>query len=246
MDRFSRSVGADGVLTQAEDSPFDYDNNSIVFIARDCPEPKLQKDRSAYLSHLTELVFRCAQHEPGGTLALFTNFADLRKVAELLEPRWLKEGRALFVHGKEFSRSELRRRFADAGTGLLLGTESFWMGIDVPGTALSQILVTRLPFENPNHPVAEAKAEKVREAGLNPFAELTLPDALLRFRQGIGRLIRKKDDCGLITILDSRILRKSYGRSFLSELPKKEYHTFALSSFEEDFASIRNSFESNS
>ncbi|MFP6899438.1 MAG: ATP-dependent DNA helicase [Opitutales bacterium] len=246
MDRFCSSVGAEETVAEAEDSPFDFDNNVVVFVARDCPEPSQQEDRSPYLYQLAELVFRCAQEEPGGTLALFTNFADLRQVAELVEPRWRKEGRKLFVHGKKFSRSELRRQFAAAGNGLLLGTDSFWMGIDVPGAALSQVIVTRLPFENPNHPVAEAKAERMREEGLNAFAELTLPDALLRFRQGIGRLIRKKDDRGLITVLDSRILRKSYGRNFLSALPKKEYHTFALSSFAKDFAFLRKSFGSNS
>ncbi len=235
LDRFRDLVGAKEVKGEAVDSPFDYEMNVRVFVARDCPEPR-QPERGPYLSHLAELVFRCAAQEEGGTLALFTNFADLRHVAEVINPRWREQGRPLFVHGATLSRSELRRRFADAGNGLLLGAESFWMGIDVPGPSLSQVIVTRLPFENPNHPVAEAKAEKVRETGLSPFSELTLPDSLSRFRQGIGRLIRKKEDRGLITILDSRVLGKSYGRLFLAELPKKEYHSFSLSSFASEFA----------
>ena len=187
------------------------------------------------MSHLSELIFRCAQLEAGGTLALFTNFADLRYVASSIEVPWRKEGRELFVHGATFSRSELRNRFAEAENGLLLGANSFWMGIDVPGSALSQVLLTRLPFDNPNHPVAEAKAEKIREAGLSAFSKLTLPEALSRFRQGMGRLIRNKEDSGRITILDSRVLRKSYGKRFLAELPHKSYQTFALESFSNEF-----------
>ena len=109
------------------------------------------------------------------------------------------------------------------------------MGIDVPGSALSQVLLTRLPFDNPNHPVAEAKAEKIREVGLSAFSKLTLPEALSRFRQGMGRLIRNKEDSGRITILDSRVLRKSYGKRFLAELPHKNYQTFALESFSNEF-----------
>ncbi len=234
FDRFRDAVGADEVQAEAVESPFDYEKNVRVHVARDCPEPR-QPERGPYLAHLSELVFRCAQEETGGTLALFTNFADLRHVAEVIEPRWRKQDRPLLVHGATLSRSELRRRFANAGNGLLMGAESFWMGIDVPGPALSQVIVTRLPFENPNHPVAEAKAERIRENGHSPFSELTLPDALSRFRQGIGRLIRNKEDRGYITILDSRVLGKSYGKLFLAELPKKKYRLFSLASFADQF-----------
>jgi ATP-dependent DNA helicase DinG len=234
MDHFRSSVGADGIAAEAEDSPFDYEKKVRIFVARDCPDPRLP-DRGPYLSHLSELIFRCAQLETGGTLALFTNFADLRYVASSIEVPWRKEGRELFVHGAAFSRSELRNRFAEAENGLLLGANSFWMGIDVPGSALSQVLLTRLPFDNPNHPVAEAKAEKIREAGLSAFSRLTLPEALSRFRQGMGRLIRNKEDSGRITILDSRVLRKSYGKRFLAELPHKSYQPFALESFSSEF-----------
>ena len=174
--------------------------------------------------------------EKGGTLALFTNFADLRYVAEKIGEAWRKEGRELLVHGATYSRSELRKRFAAAGNGLLLGANSFWMGVDVPGPALSQVLLTRLPFDNPNHPVAEAKAERIRQAGLSTFSKLTLPETLSRFRQGIGRLIRSKADSGRISILDSRVLRKSYGKRFLAELPHANYRTFSLETFMDEFA----------
>jgi ATP-dependent DNA helicase DinG len=110
-----------------------------------------------------------------------------------------------------------------AGNAILFGTDSFWTGVDVPGRALSQVIITRLPFDPPTHPVAEARTEWVRERGGNPFSELTLPDALMKFRQGIGRLIRNKTDRGLVTILDARILAKAYGRNFLASLPVQEY-----------------------
>jgi ATP-dependent DNA helicase DinG len=120
-------------------------------------------------------------------------------------------------------RSELLAEFKASGRAVLLGTDSFWTGVDVPGEALSQVVVTRLPFENPAHPVAEARAERCREQGKSPFAELTLPAALVKFRQGIGRLIRNHTDEGRLVILDSRILTKPYGALFLGVLPHDQY-----------------------
>jgi ATP-dependent DNA helicase DinG len=105
------------------------------------------------------------------------------------------------------------------GNAVLFGTESFWTGIDIPGRALSQVIVTRLPFDPPTHPVLEARADAIRDAGGNPFAELTLPEALIKFRQGVGRLIRSATDRGIITVLDSRVLVKAYGRLFVECLP---------------------------
>ena len=238
MDRFQALMGAEGIVAKAENSPFDYEKKVEVFVARDSPEPR-EVDRMPYLDHLAELVYRCAQAQTGGTLALFTNFADLRYVDQAIASRWNQLNRELFVHGANLSRHLLSKRFKEAGNGLLLGAESFWMGIDVPGDALSQVILTRLPFQNPNHPVVQAKAEKTREKGLNPFSTLTLPEALSRFRQGLGRLIRNKSDRGLITILDSRVLRKPYGRFFLSELPKTDYRSFSLSTFDEEFENRR-------
>ena len=109
------------------------------------------------------------------------------------------------------------------GNAILFGTDSFWTGVDVPGNALSQVIITRLPFDPPTHPITEAKCEHIRDAGGNPFNELTLPDALIKFRQGVGRLIRSKTDRGTVTILDSRVLAKTYGREFLGSLPTEAY-----------------------
>jgi ATP-dependent DNA helicase DinG len=133
-----------------------------------------------------------------------------------------KEGRPLFAQGQGHDRSELTRRFAAAGNGVLFGTDSFWTGVDVPGPALSQVILARLPFENPSHPVAEARSERILALGGNPFAELTVPAALVKFRQGLGRLIRTREDRGNLVVLDSRILHKPYGRDFLAALPPGE------------------------
>jgi ATP-dependent DNA helicase DinG len=122
-----------------------------------------------------------------------------------------------------------------AGNAILFGTDSFWTGVDVPGDSLSQVVITRLPFDVPTHPVAEARAEWIRERGGNPFNELTLPDALVKFRQGIGRLIRTQSDRGLVTILDSRVLAKAYGRLFLECLPKRDYERITLEDRETRF-----------
>jgi ATP-dependent DNA helicase DinG len=128
-------------------------------------------------------------------------------------------GRPLLYQDGQTARSLLLRQMRDSGNALLLGTDSFWTGIDVAGPALSQVIITRLPFENPSHPVLEARADWYRERGLNPFQQITLPAALVKFRQGIGRLIRSHSDEGRLVILDSRILRKPYGNQFLEVLP---------------------------
>ena len=140
-------------------------------------------------------------------------------MADKIGPTLEKISRPFYVQGRELSRMEMLRSFAKAGNGILLGTDTFWTGVDVPGPALSQVIVTRLPFENPTHPIAQARQEWLQAQGRNPFLELTLPEAVLKFRQGIGRLIRKKSDTGIITILDSRIIRKQYGAHFIDALP---------------------------
>ena len=124
------------------------------------------------------------------------------------------------------ARSELAKQFAAAGNGVLFGTDSFWTGVDIPGNALSQVIIARLPFESPGHPVNEARSEHIRARGGNPFAEMTVPDALVKFRQGIGRLIRRHEDSGNIVVLDSRILTKPYGARFIEALPVKGYLRF--------------------
>ena len=156
---------------------------------------------------------------------LFTSYNDMRAIATTLEPVFRAAGRPFLIQGAELSRTELTNQMRDLGNAVLFGTDSFWTGVDVPGDSLAQVIITRLPFDPPTHPITEAKCEHIRDAGGNSFNELTLPDALIKFRQGIGRLIRTQTDRGLVTLLDSRLLAKSYGRLFLDCLPQTEFTT---------------------
>ena len=120
------------------------------------------------------------------------------------------------------------KRVIEEGDVLLLGAESFWKGFDAKGSCISQVVITRLPFENPNHPLLEAKGEILQAEKRSSFQEITLPSAIMRFRQGVGRLIRSKTDVGELVILDSRILNKKYGKDFISELPCKDFESTCL------------------
>jgi ATP-dependent DNA helicase DinG len=229
MENFQKQVGAEKEMSFQVTSPFDYDRNVQIFVADDAPPPSA-KDGRQDLDYMEDMILFCVEQTEGGSLVLFTNYYDLNKIARRIEADLENLGRPMFQQGRDYSRSELTREFAKVGNGVLLGTESFWSGVDVPGPALSQVIITRLPFENPSHPVAEAKSDWLKERGKSPFLELTLPDALIKFRQGVGRLIRKKDDKGIITVLDSRIFTKPYGIQFLNTLPKKDFHRFNKSS----------------
>jgi len=227
MEKFAAKVGAGHEPAFAVDSPFDFERNLRVFVAADAPAPARQPSRAG-IGYLADMVGYCAGRVQGGTLALFTSYAELDKVARTLERAWKESGRPFYQQGQGPSRNALLDAFAAAGNGLLLGTESFWTGVDIPGPALSQVILARLPFENPTHPVAEARAEWIRKNGGNPFTEMTVPDAVIKFRQGLGRLIRSRSDRGTLTILDSRVLNKPYGKAFLSVLPNPRYTRLTL------------------
>jgi ATP-dependent DNA helicase DinG len=193
-----------------------------VYVANDVPLPSPQEARLA-LDVLADYIRFCTERVRGGSLVLFTSYSDMRAVAATLEETFRQANRPFLMQGAEMSRTELARLMRSLGNAVLFGTDSFWTGVDVPGDALGQVIITRLPFDPPTHPVTEARCDHIRDQGGNPFNELTLPDALIKFRQGVGRLIRRASDRGLITILDSRLLAKSYGRLFVDSLPQPEY-----------------------
>lgn len=222
IEPFRERVGAHAVETLIEKSPFDYERHMRVYLAADVPEPSAAEGRLD-LDALTDYVRFCTLAVPGGSLVLFTSYRDLQDVAGRLAADYRAAGRPLLVQEAGVSRSDLAERLRQAGNGVLFGTESFWTGIDVPGNALAQVIITRLPFEPPNHPVAQARAEWVASEGGNPFSQLALPEALGKFRQGIGRLIRSKTDRGVVTVLDPRVLTKAYGREFVACLPNPEF-----------------------
>jgi len=184
---------------------------------------------------LIDYVRFCTLRTGGGSLVLFTSYADMRQVADALEVDYAKQRRPFLIQGGDFSRTELARKMRAAGNAILFGTDSFWTGIDVPGDALAQVIITRLPFEVPTHPVLEARTEWIRDQGGSPFNELTMPDALIKFRQGIGRLIRTITDRGVITVLDSRVIAKPYGRYFLECMPKHSFEKISRENRESRF-----------
>jgi len=225
MNSFREKIGALGVEAEQVNSPFDFESNMRIFIASDAPPPS---GKSARLDtdFLSDAISYCTLQIQGGSLVLFTSYTDMRQVAKIVEEQFNQKKRILLMQGRDGSRSDLVHSFSETGNGILFGTDSFWAGVDIPGSSLSQVIITRLPFENPSHPVREAKSDWITARGGNPFLEVTLPEAIIKFRQGIGRLIRKKTDCGTITILDSRLLNKEYGRQFLSVLPNHKFEIF--------------------
>jgi ATP-dependent DNA helicase DinG len=226
LEPFRKRIGAaPAVRAELEHSPFDFAKNMRVFLATDVPLPTPQEAKLA-LDVLADHIDFCTRRTTGGTLVLFTSYADMKRVAEIVEPTYQGAHRPFFMQGRDASRTDLARQLRDSGNGILFGTDSFWTGIDVPGDALSQVIITRLPFQVPTHPILEARTEHIRSAGGNPFNDLTLPEALMAFRQGVGRLIRSARDRGVVTILDSRITQKAYGRLFLQCLPQPHHVRF--------------------
>ncbi|MFZ9683703.1 MAG: ATP-dependent DNA helicase, partial [Cephaloticoccus sp.] len=231
---FATRIGADQAARAAVKSPFDYERNMRVFVAADVPLPSPREAKLA-IEALTDYVRFCTERVSGGSLVLFTSYTDMRAVAGALEPVYRDLGRPFLMQGADLSRTELARRMRESGNAVLFGTDSFWTGVDVPGEALAQVIITRLPFDPPTHPITEAKCEHIRDQGGNPFNELTLPDALIKFRQAIGRLIRTTSDRGLITVLDARVLAKAYGRLFLECFPQSQFTRLTMSDRENKF-----------
>ncbi|MCE2884131.1 MAG: DEAD/DEAH box helicase [Planctomycetaceae bacterium] len=208
-------LGADGANTLALGSPFDYASQMRVMIDRSMPTP----DAPEANRELVPRILRNIEETGGGAFVLFTSFRALREVAERCAPVLRSAGYPVFIHGEDGERSQLLKRFREHDHSVLFGTASFWEGVDVRGRALRNVIITKLPFDVPDHPLIQARHEKIEAAGGNAFRDDQLPRAVLRFKQGIGRLIRSAEDSGRIVILDPRILTKFYGKRFLGALP---------------------------
>ncbi len=213
---FRRRVGADDAEPLRLGSPFDFPKQMKVFIVKKMPDPR----GALYEEALAEWISHFVTETDGRAFVLFTSYRGMQQIAARLQPFFLKNKMNLLVQGSGAPRGRLLEQFKATPRSVLFGTDSFWMGVDVPGEALSNVIITRLPFAVPDHPLIEAKLELIEERGGDPFTEYSLPEAILKLRQGVGRLIRTKGDRGIIVILDNRIVTKPYGRSFLEALPK--------------------------
>ena len=232
MQSFVTRTGGNGARLESVESPFDFEHHMRVFVAEGAPAPEEGRMDTDWMA---DIIAHCSLAMKGGTLVLFTSHRDMRAASVKVEEACKAASRPFLLQGRDGSPAFLREAFAKAGNAVLFGTDSFWTGVVVPGAALSQVIVTRLPFENPSHPVAQARAQWHQARGDNPFLCLTLPDAVIKFRQGIGRLIRSKTDMGTLTILDSRLLTKQYGRMFLGILPQKNYARLSRENMKERF-----------
>ncbi len=213
---FRRRIGADEAEPLQLGSPFDFQKQMKLFVVRKMPDPRDE----AYSAALAEWVARFVEDTEGRAFVLFTNYRAMQQLALEMEDFFASRKMNLLVQGKGAPRSQLLEQFKTTPRSVLFGTDSFWMGVDVPGDALSNVIITRLPFAVPDHPLIEAKLELIQARGGDAFTEYSLPEAILKFRQGVGRLIRTKSDRGIVVILDNRVVTKTYGRAFLKALPE--------------------------
>ncbi|MGB7539337.1 MAG: helicase C-terminal domain-containing protein [Anaerolineales bacterium] len=213
FDYLRERLNADEAETLVVGSPFDFENSALLYLATDIPEPG---DMRAYQHALNRALVDLCTATRGRALVLFTSYSQLRQTAQVIQGPLAREGIIVYEQGEGASRHALLETFKSAEQAVLLGTRSFWEGVDVPGQALSVLVLTKLPFDVPSDPIISARGETFED----PFNQYSLPEAILRFRQGFGRLIRTKTDRGVAVVLDRRILTKNYGRSFINSLPE--------------------------
>jgi ATP-dependent DNA helicase DinG len=196
-------------------SPFDYEGSVLLGIPTEAPEPT----EAGFAGFATNFIGEALAISQGHALVLFTAYSLLEKVQRIVAPECAARGIAVLRQGED-DRARLLARFQADASSVLLATDSFWEGVDAPGETLELLILTRLPFRVPDDPVLAARMQMIQERGGNPFYELSLPDAVVRLRQGFGRLMRRQDDRGAVLILDSRVVRRPYGTVFLESLPR--------------------------
>ncbi len=198
-------------------SPFPFSSNALLAIDKESPSP--QKSPQAFKDYVITAIPRLVLASRGRALVLFTSYDLLNAAYAAAEPLLTQAGLPCLRQGMD-SRSRLLSMFKEDIPSVLFATDSFWEGVDAPGETLSQVIITKLPFRVPNDPVPEARAEAIEKSGKNAFMEISLPEAIIKFKQGFGRLIRHSEDRGAVVVLDSRLVHASYGQLFINSLPE--------------------------
>jgi len=193
-------------------SPFDFETAAMLYLVNDIPEPN---DRHGHQRAVESGLISLCKATGGRALVLFTSYDQLKRTSQVIAPVLAREDILVYEQGDGASPHSLLETFRTTERAVLLGTRAFWEGVDVPGEALSVLVIAKLPFDVPSDPLVASRSETFDD----PFYQYSLPEAILRFRQGFGRLIRTQTDRGLVAVLDRRILTKKYGRMFIDSLP---------------------------
>ena len=212
---FKARVGINDCRELLVHSPFNFKEQVQLHIPKDMPDPRSREFTSSVIDKIRHYL----RLTHGKAFVLFTSYKMMDEVYDAIAPDLEEIGITAFKQGGDLSRTDMLEAFREDTDSVLFGTASFWEGVDVRGAALSNVIITRLPFEVPTHPVMEARVKQIKESGGDEFSEFSLPEAILRLKQGFGRLIRTKNDKGIVVILDPRIKTRSYGKAFLRSLP---------------------------
>lgn len=212
---FRERVGAEKARALMIGSPFDYAKQMKIYVIKSMPDPSEPNYEEMMIHWLERILVKTE----GKAFVLFTSYNLMQSVAQAMEDFFFDHDWKLLVQGTGLSRQRMVDEFRKDVNSVLFGTDSFWAGVDVPGESLSNVIITRIPFAVPAHPLTAARLEEIEAEGRNSFMEYSVPEAILKLRQGVGRLIRSEKDEGMVVILDNRVVTKAYGKKFLAALP---------------------------